>query len=245
MIYEDEDDEYEDADYESGSVTEKSEEQDQQGVKIVKQEDRKAVIPETTSTTTTTTTTTTSAPPTASRSNRNNNVNFSGTNKIYSQNSPTQKQQTTVFNPSGKSRLTQKQNGKTATNYPGASAVTTTTQAPKKFQPRFLPSKHVINLHQQKENTEPEQHSGESSSGSSSTAGQDDNSNSYVSVAKSVTGSMDNTQTPAEEKQNFESTYYTKSSTCGFFTFSCNMVYDGKSGPRKVCKPNAPANGKC
>lgn len=68
---------------------------------------------------------------------------------------------------------------------------------------------------------------------------------SYVTVTKSVSGSLDsaNKSTPNDNKK-FESTYYTKSSTCGYFTFSCNIVY-GSNGRSKICRPKAPANGKC
>lgn len=68
---------------------------------------------------------------------------------------------------------------------------------------------------------------------------------SYVTVTKSVSGSLDsaNQSTPTDNKK-FESTYYTKSSTCGYFTFSCNIVY-GSNGRSKICRPKAPANGKC
>lgn len=67
---------------------------------------------------------------------------------------------------------------------------------------------------------------------------------SYVTVTKSVSGSLDSAKaTPADDKK-FESTYYTKSSTCGYFTFSCNIVY-GSNGRSKICRPKAPANGKC
>lgn len=249
VAYEDEDEEYDDEDYESGSVDgkpDKSEELDQKVVKIVKTEDLKAAPKETTTAAPTTTTTTTTTP-SPTRSNRNNNVNTHGASKIYSQNSPTQKQQAAISNPNPKSRLIQTQNGKTVSHHPGApttTTTTTTTEKPeeKKFRTRFLPSKHIINLQQQKSETDTDPLSAESSS--SVGGANEDNPDSYVSVAKSVTGSMDNTQTPAEDKQNFESTYYTKSSTCGFFTFSCNTVY-GPNGRRKVCKPKAPTNGKC
>lgn len=68
--------------------------------------------------------------------------------------------------------------------------------------------------------------------------------NSYVTVTKSVSGSLDNAeQTPKDDKK-FESTYYTKSSTCGYFTFSCNIVY-GSKGRSKICRPKQPTDGKC
>lgn len=67
---------------------------------------------------------------------------------------------------------------------------------------------------------------------------------SYVTVTKSVSGSLDSAKsTPADDKK-FQSTYYTKSSTCGYFTFSCNIVY-GSNGRSKICRPKTPANGKC
>jgi len=71
--------------------------------------------------------------------------------------------------------------------------------------------------------------------------------NSYVSVTKQVTGVEDNKQNgnlPSIPGKNFESTYYTKSSTCGYFTFSCNIVY-GAGGRSKICRPKKPVNGKC
>lgn len=66
----------------------------------------------------------------------------------------------------------------------------------------------------------------------------------YVTITKSISGSLDNSKaTPADDKK-FESTYYTKSSTCGYFTFSCNIVY-GSNGRSKICRPKTPTNGKC
>lgn len=66
----------------------------------------------------------------------------------------------------------------------------------------------------------------------------------FVTVTKSVSGSLDGgSKTPSDDKQ-FASTYYTKSSTCGYFTFSCNIVY-GSNGRSKICRPKAPTNGKC
>lgn len=67
---------------------------------------------------------------------------------------------------------------------------------------------------------------------------------SYVTVTKSVSGTLDNAKSTSNNDKKFESTYYTKSSTCGYFTFSCNIVY-GSNGRSKICRPKAPANGKC
>lgn len=67
---------------------------------------------------------------------------------------------------------------------------------------------------------------------------------SYVTVTKSVSGSLDSAKSAPTDDKKFESTYYTKSSTCGYFTFSCNIVY-GSNGRSKICRPKTPANGKC
>lgn len=67
---------------------------------------------------------------------------------------------------------------------------------------------------------------------------------SYVTVTKSVSGSLDGAKSTPTDDKKFESTYYTKSSTCGYFTFSCNIVY-GSNGRSKICRPKTPPNGKC
>nr|CAD7264318.1 unnamed protein product [Timema shepardi] len=66
---------------------------------------------------------------------------------------------------------------------------------------------------------------------------------SFVTVTKSVTGQLDGNKVPSNnhEGRNFTHTYYTKSSTCGYFTFSCNIVF-GSNGRTKICKPNPPTN---
>lgn len=66
----------------------------------------------------------------------------------------------------------------------------------------------------------------------------------YVTVTKSVSGSLDGSKSADKDDKKFSSTYYTKSSTCGYFTFSCNIVY-GSNGRSKICRPKAPNNGKC
>lgn len=66
----------------------------------------------------------------------------------------------------------------------------------------------------------------------------------YVTVTKSISGSLDNAKATPTDDKKFESTYYTKSSTCGFFSFSCNIVY-GSNGRSKICRPKQPTNGKC
>lgn len=164
----------------------------------------------------------TSTVSTSTKPSKNHNINTSENSKTFSQNSPTQKQQATVAVPSIKYRLTQTQNGKTQVSPP-----TATEKAPeKKYHTRFLPSKHIAHNVADKE-------------------GEGKNSpDTYVTVTKSVSGSLDNNKTPPEDNKEFASTYYTKSSTCGYFTFSCNIVY-GSNGRSKICRPKAPSNGKC
>lgn len=150
--------------------------------------------------------------------------------KVFNQVGTNQKQSASTS--SDKFRLTQTQNG--VVNHVKVPAEATTTEKvpegfsgkvvkptpePRKYHTRFLPSKHLQEMHKEKPD-------------------------SYVTVTKSVTGSIDDTQTPPVETPHFGSTYYTKSSTCGYFTFSCNIVY-GSNGRSKICRPKAPANGKC
>ncbi|KAJ8667264.1 hypothetical protein QAD02_008926 [Eretmocerus hayati] len=73
----------------------------------------------------------------------------------------------------------------------------------------------------------------------------------YVSVTNSVAGKIDSEgreKDQADEEagtKKYEHRYFTKSSTCGYFTFSCNVVY-GSNGRRKICKPKLPdASSKC
>lgn len=62
--------------------------------------------------------------------------------------------------------------------------------------------------------------------------------NRYVSVSKSVTRSLDDKN---NIRKQYSHTYYTKSSSCGYFTFTCTMV-SGSDGRKKVCKPKIPTN---
>lgn len=63
----------------------------------------------------------------------------------------------------------------------------------------------------------------------------------YVTVTKSITGTINADKDNRAEDKQFTHTYYTKSSTCGYFTFSCNTVY-GTNGRTKICRPKAPIN---
>lgn len=59
---------------------------------------------------------------------------------------------------------------------------------------------------------------------------------SYYTVTNSVVGKMDDN---GSTSRKYEHRYYTKSSTCGYFTLSCNIVY-GSNGRTKICKPKVP-----
>lgn len=163
--------------------------------------------------------------------------------KTYNQSSPTQSQQTVVVPvPGEKYQVVQKQNGKATIN-----AEPSTTEA---IPPGFRGTVNVekkfhtkaLELHAPKgvEITPDTSDEGPVRGDKPLRRAPD----SYVTVTKSVTGSMDNTKNPPQENKNFQSTYYTKSSTCGYFTFSCNIVY-GANGRSKICRPKAPTNGKC
>jgi len=59
----------------------------------------------------------------------------------------------------------------------------------------------------------------------------------YYTVTNSFAGKMNGSNEP----RKYEHRYYTKSSTCGYFTFSCNVVY-GSNGRTKICKPKMPTH---
>ncbi|KPI96082.1 hypothetical protein RR46_06816 [Papilio xuthus] len=60
----------------------------------------------------------------------------------------------------------------------------------------------------------------------------------YVSVSKSVARDFD---ADDHVRKQYSHSYYTKSSSCGFFTFTCTMV-SGAEGKKKVCRPKIPTN---
>lgn len=235
--YEEDDDEYDDEDYYvpdkvNGDLESRSSKLDKESKKPDAKIEISTKPPVIFTTTTAPAKTTTTTP----KPNRNYNINNSESSKIFSQNSPNQKQQAAVTVPSIKYRLTQTQNGRTQI-FPQTTPSTTTTTSTttekipdgfngkideKKYQTRFLPSKH-LNTTTDDTNLK--------------------NPDTYVTVTKSVSGSLDNSKQPAEDNK-FASTYYTKSSTCGYFTFSCNIVY-GSNGRSKICRPKSPNNGKC
>lgn len=162
--------------------------------------------------------------------------------KIFTQNSKTQKQVTAILNPDKNVRLVQTQNGRTV-KYPAGTSksdkkksseqiepedsnpaditISKTTQKIK-YKTRYLPSKASESknkIDDGKKNQKPD---------------------SFVSVTNSLSGSVnENTQ----DNGKFASTYFTKSSTCGHFTFTCNTVY-GSEGRSKICRPKQ-SNPKC
>lgn len=166
--------------------------------------------------------------------------------KIFTQKTANQKQVAAIVNPDrGPVKLVQTQNGRTFT-YPPKPEVKTksiedlkvfnaipekfnsvdgnpheditiskTTQKIK-YKTRYLPSK---TNEKSRDNLKPE---------------------SFVSVTKSTSGSVDEND---QENGKVASTYFTKSSTCGQFTFSCNIVY-GSEGRARICRPKQ-NNPKC
>lgn len=168
--------------------------------------------------------------------------------KIFSQRSSSQKQVTAILNPDKNVRLVQTQNGRTvkypldsnlkpkdenkvSEHYEGEDSkpqditISKTTQKIK-YKTRYLPSKAsetkneiVDNDEARKKKIKPE---------------------SYVSVTNSMTGTLNENN---QENGKFASTYFTKSSTCGHFTFTCNTVY-GSEGRSRICRPKQ-NNPKC
>lgn len=236
-------DEYEDDDYETTDTVPTGVEAKSRKTSA-DEEEKKTTIVELSPTTITAASVTTTVRP-----NRNYNIN-NGSGKTFSQNTPTQKQTATVSNLD-KYRLVQTQDGKTVvhespgdrtstgltdstrqtTTTSGGSSTTTTTKqissSTPKYNTRYLPSKHT-----------------DSSGNQLTPSAKQANPDSYISVTKQVTGIDENSKVPAIPGKNYESTYYTKSSTCGYFTFSCNIVY-GANGRSKICRPKPPTNGKC
>lgn len=169
--------------------------------------------------------------------------------KIFTQKSGSQKQVAAIVNPDKNPvRLVQTQNGKTFTYPPSVDSkkadlkqsedytkkdesdsfervdgnpheditISKTTQKIK-YKTRYLPSKTV-------EKNDADQMKPDS----------------FVSVTKSLSGSVNEND---KENGKVASTYFTKSSTCGQFTFSCNIVY-GSEGRSRICRPKQ-NNPKC
>lgn len=167
--------------------------------------------------------------------------------KIFTQSSPTQKQVAAIINPDPNKpvRLVQTQNGRTITYPPKTTTsgmkvksvdpngkapnslesisnpheditISKTTQKIK-YKTRYLPSKPSSNNKVSATDLKPD---------------------AFVSMTKSESGSVDD-----KENGKVSSTYFTKSSTCGQFTFTCNIVY-GSEGRSRICRPKQ-NNPKC
>lgn len=170
----------------------------------------------------------------------------------FTQISPSQSQQAVVANPLEPFSLTQKQNGR-ETKYSVGPTIPSTTLRPTKASgvpPGFRGTVNVEKKLHTKALSTPKSIEDNSILPSDDEEVEDVEirksppPDSYVTVTKSVTGSLDNSKDPPEENKNFQSTYFTKSSTCGYFTFSCNIVY-GANGRSRVCRPQNPNKGKC
>lgn len=152
----------------------------------------------------------------------------------FEQGSTTQKQVATIPSIRDKYRVVQKQNGRTQVH---SSSTEKNGVQPKKIDNK-IPS--LAQKHETKEVVRTK-----FLPSKDGTADKKQLPDSYVSITKQITGVEENkNQLPSIPGKNFESTYYTKSSTCGYFTFSCNIVY-GANGRSKICRPKPPTNGKC
>lgn len=168
--------------------------------------------------------------------------------KIFSQTSSGQKQVAAVVNTDENFQIVQTQNGRSVYHPRKTTPTLSTTekipdgftQIEKKGIPATLSHKH-----ERKEVVTTKFLPSKSASAQEIEKGKMPDS--FVTVTKQVTGVNEDNKTPklpGIPGKNFESTYYTKSSTCGYFTFTCNIVY-GANGRSKICRPKPPTNGKC
>lgn len=171
----------------------------------------------------------------------------------FTQITPSQSQQAVVANPLKPFSMTQKQNGR-ETKYTVGPVITSTTPKPTKASAIQVPAGFRGTVNVEKKLHTKALSTPKSFEDNSILPSDDEMEDvkfrkspppdSYVTVTKSVTGSLDTSKDPPEENKNFQSTYFTKSSTCGYFTFSCNIVY-GANGRSRVCRPQNPNKGKC
>lgn len=188
------------------------------------------------------------------KSQKNYNINTDLDSKTFSQNSPTQKQAAVIIKPDNGFKLTQTQNGKTV-KFPlseqlreGKNPKADLESVPEGFNIVSDKKEAIVDLTASKVNPKIKYSTRylpsritDDEKNSITNHGKVQRPDSYVTVTKSLSGSLDENK---NENGKFASTYYTKSSTCGFFTFSCNIVH-GPNGKSKVCKPNKQANPKC
>lgn len=167
--------------------------------------------------------------------------------RIFNQSSPGQKQTAVVANPNDKFKVVQTQNGNSVYHPRTATPTTSTTETIpdgfKEIEKKGVPK----SLSHKQERKEVVTTKFLPSKASAQEIEKGKMPDSFVSVTKQVTGINEDNKPgklPGIPGKNFESTYYTKSSTCGYFTFTCNIVY-GANGRSKICRPKPPTNGKC
>lgn len=151
--------------------------------------------------------------------------------RTFAQNSENQKQTTVIVNADKNARLTQTQNGKTVNQFKEIEEDKSNSAKKEKTLSGSSSRQKVDHKSRYRASNSDDQEKTKSNSRKP---------DSYVTVTKSLTGSLDENK---QESSKFASTYYTKSSTCGFFTFSCNIVY-GANGKSKICRPKE-SNPKC
>lgn len=166
--------------------------------------------------------------------------------KIFTQSSPTQRQVAAIINPDPKNpvRLVQTQNGKTIT-YPPTNERKADLKVKSNDKKDKLPNslESISNPHEDitiSKTTQKIKYKTRylPSKASTKTSTNEIKPDAFVSVTKSESGSVDDT-----ENGKVSSTYFTKSSTCGQFTFTCNIVY-GAEGRSRICRPKQ-NNPKC
>uniref|UniRef100_A0A336LW46 CSON002790 protein n=1 Tax=Culicoides sonorensis TaxID=179676 RepID=A0A336LW46_CULSO len=168
--------------------------------------------------------------------------------KLFTQTSPGQKQAAVVANSNEPFKIVQTQNGRSVYHPRTAtqkSTPTTTEKVPdgfKEIEKKGVPQ----SLSHKQERKEVVTTKFLPSKASAQDIEKGKMPDSFVTVTKQITGVNEDNKPklPGIPGKNFESTYYTKSSTCGYFTFTCNIVY-GANGRSKICRPKPPTNGKC
>lgn len=177
--------------------------------------------------------------------------------KIFTQKTKNQKQVTAIINPDKNVRLVQTQNGRTVKYPPSFESIP--EQKTKNLDDKIKnqiqegyedadsnPQDIVISKTTQKIKYKTRYLPSKPSDTNNIDSGDDKNKklvkpDSYVSVTNSLSGSLNENNQDGNGK--FASTYFTKSSTCGHFTFSCNIVY-GAEGRSRICRPKQ-TNQKC
>jgi hypothetical protein len=177
---------------------------------------------------------------------RSARLNDDTTVKIFTQKSRSQQQVAAIVNPDKKPiKLVQTQNGKTFTYPPNSDQRSgiKTKSTDEKIVKNNIPDGF--------ESTDNDPHEDITISKTtqkikyktrylpSKSSIKNEKPETFVSVTKSTSGSVN--ENDAEKGKS--STYFTKSSTCGQFSFSCNIVY-GSEGRAKICRPKN-NNPKC